>query len=321
MSAVVTAESCAALAGHKARFLEALRVSGAAVATIKGRERLLRVFFAFLDGAGVSDVRAVTKAHVGDWLSSLASRSPWTRLTYLTGVRSFFAFLEKTDALLVNPCAGFVLRGEDRMPRNIMTAAQVRAVLGSPDVRTPRGRRDRAILEVVYSGGLRRAELARLSVYDLDLAQGYVRVNWGKGNKDRVVPLGRSACDSVKHYLQETRAEWVRDNPQTALWLDAHRPHRPLSVEYLGELLTGLARASGVRASAHVWRHTCATQLVKNGAALPFVQRLLGHASLETTQIYTQVAPKEVQAMHRRAHPRATRAGRPELRAAPVPPL
>lgn len=297
------------LVESKKRFLEAQRVRGLSPASLENRGGALDRFFAYLATAGVDDVRAITRDHLRGWLLTLAARSPWTRLAYLSAARAFFAFLEQTDAVLVNPCAGMgFLRSPDRLPRRVLRAAQVKAILAVPDAGTLRGRRDRAMLEVVYSTGLRRAELARLSVYDLDLAQGYVRVTRGKGGKDRLVPLGRTACAAVRVYLEKTRAKWIGDNPQTALWLDAHRPHGPLKVASVGELLSDLASAAGVRASAHVWRHTCATQLVNGGAALPFVQRLLGHASLETTQIYTRVAPKEVQAMHRQKHPR--RSGR-----------
>jgi integrase/recombinase XerD len=286
------------------RYLDALRVQGAAETTIQHRRRHLDRFFAYLHGCGVHDERAVTREHIGGYLLSLAKCAAGTRLTYLSTVRGWFRYLEKTDALLVNPCAGLVLRGVDRMPRRVLTKAQARKILAMPDVRRPRGQRDRAVLEMFYSTGLRRAELRALSVYDVDVAQGYVRVTRGKGGKDRIVPLGKRACAAVRAYIEGARAAWVKNNPQTALWLSCENPHPPLANDGIVELVARHAAAAGVKASAHVWRHTCATHLVARGAALPFVQRLLGHASLETTQIYTRVTAGEVKAMHGKSHPR-----------------
>ncbi len=303
-TALVTPDESGALADAQARYLAALAVGGASAVTVDCRRWQLAIFFAWLRARGLDDVRAVTRDHVHDYLLALAERSAWTRLTYLSGVRAFFAYLEKTDALLVNPCAGFVLRGLDRLPRRVLTKAQARAVLAAPDGRTPIGQRDRAVLEVFYSTGLRLAELSRLSVYEVDLGHGYVRVTRGKGGKDRIVPLGKKACAAVRVYVGTARRAWVKDNPQTALWLCATRPHRPLTRAGVIDILALHAAAAGVRASAHVWRHTCATHLVARGAALPFVQRLLGHASLETTQVYTRVTAAEVKAMHRQKHPR-----------------
>jgi integrase/recombinase XerD len=231
-----------------------------------------------------------------------------TQHVRLLALRRFFEHLLGVDAVLVNPCAGFMLPTlPDRLPRNVLTRAQAKRVLETPDTATKGGLRDRAILELFYSTGLRLGEVARLTVHDIDVRTGFVRVHGGKGAKDRVVPLGRKAADYLSEYLRVARAEWARDKrEERTLWLSANRPHGPVTAQAISVLLKNYLRGCGIKAGrAHVWRHSCATHLVAAGANIAYVQRLLGHRRLETTQVYTRVTPNEARASHRRAHPRA----------------
>ncbi|MGH7994906.1 MAG: tyrosine-type recombinase/integrase [Opitutaceae bacterium] len=298
-----------ALAAEGERFLEASRVRGCAAATVRSHAGALRVFFAFLGTLGVDDVRAITAATVRAYAAWLAQRGERvaTQHVRLVCLRRFFEHLQKLDAVLVNPCVGFVLpKLPDRLPRHVLTRAQARRVLDAPDTATKTGLRDRALLELIYSTGLRLGEVARLSVHDVDCRTGFVRVHGGKGAKDRVVPLGRAAADYVAEYLRVTRAEWARhQREERALWLSAIRPHGPIKDQAVSVMLKNYLRACGIKAGrAHVWRHSCATHLVAEGANIAYVQRLLGHRRLETTQIYTRVTPTEARATHRRTHPR-----------------
>jgi integrase/recombinase XerD len=297
---------------RRAAFLEALRVRHQAQATVTTRTQSLAVLGAFLAESGVADVREVNRGHVAAFQHWLLARSysDHTRSVHLAALRAFFAHLEKTDAILVNPCADLVLpRLARRLPRGVLTREQARRVLDAPDVRTRIGLRDRAILEVFYSTGVRLSELARLTIFDVDHRHGFVRVNKGKGGKDRIVPLGAKACECVRQYLTQARAAWSQANPgDRALWLGGIAPHRALKAQAIQVMVRRHGQAAGVRVTPHLWRHTCATHLVGNGANLAAVQRLLGHASLETTQLYTRVTIAEVQATHRRAHPRSRRA-------------
>ena len=193
----------------------------------------------------------------------------------------------------------------------VLTPDEARRVLATPDVRTPAGLRDRAILETFYSTGLRLAEFARLTVSDVDHGSGFVRVNRGKGGHDRVVPIGAVACRCIRAYLAQARAQWLqaaqskRDEP--ALWLISRAPHSPLQPQMIEVMVKQYGRASGLakHLTPHVWRHTCATHLVAHGASLAAVQLQLGHRSLRSTQIYTRVAIPDLVAMHHRAHPRS----------------
>jgi integrase/recombinase XerD len=227
---------------------------------------------------------------------------------HLGALRSFFEWAETVDAVLVNPCAGVALpKLPDRLPRRVLGAAEVARVLAQPDTASAQGKRDRALLEVFYAAGLRLAEVAALGVHDLDLSAGLVRVARGKGGRGRVAPLGASSVEALRAYLDARRA-WLEavNKSEAALWLSPIKPHGPLKKEAVALIVRRCAARAGVDgASAHAWRHTCATHLLRGGASLAYVQRLLGHRSLKTTQIYTRVEVAEVRAMVRARHPRA----------------
>lgn len=302
-----------------AEFVAVQRVQRLADATVAGRRHCLDKFFEHLAGIGVADIRAVTRQHIRDYQERLTglNYSVATVHVHLIALRRLFDHLENADAILVNPCAGLRLpkRG-DRLPRTVLTLPQVKAILKQPDTQTPKGIRDRAILELFYSTGLRVAEMAALSVHDVDPKNGFARVNQGKGGKDRVTPIGQTACRYVGEYLKEVRSKWAQDQrEERALWLSGYAPHRPLKKQLITVMVREYAQAAGVGPyiTPHIWRHTCATHLVANGGNIAYVQRLLGHRRLTTTQIYTRVAVPEIKAMYKKAGPkiRQTKAPRP----------
>ena len=205
-----------------------------------------------------------------------------------------------------------VAQVENLLPKRILTPGEVRKLIDAPDVNTLTGLRDRAIFELFYSCGIRRHEIHKLTLADVDIKNGFVRVNLGKGGKDRVVPIGESACQALARYLAETRSVWIKDrrrsSPTDAFWLSAVPPHEPLGIEAIPHMVRRYAKSVlGRTVSPHVWRHTCATHLVSNGANIVYVQRLLGHTSLETTQVYTRVSVPDLKKALARAHPRSRR--------------
>jgi len=314
---------CESLETHRRAFVESLRVRSFSPGTLRSRSQSLDTFFRFLSSRGLDDVREVAQELIRDYQLHL-SQQPWTTQTVhvrLMALRQLFRHLEKTDVVLLNPCVKMVLpKLEERLPRNVLTLSEARAILDTPDTQTKKGIRDKAILEVFYSTGIRREEMIRLTIHDVDARQGFLRVNKGKFAKDRVVPLGRKACDYVREYLQKVRSEWSKENrDERGLWLSSARPHKPMGVINLGLLVRQYAKAAGVtrRVSPHVWRHTCATHLVAGGSNIVYVQKLLGHRSLETTQIYTRVAVPEVKATFRRRHPRSRVNGTPPAQTQP----
>jgi site-specific recombinase XerD len=289
-----------------ADYLEALRVRGLATATLTSREQAVRRFLARL---GRKDIRAITRADVQAHAVALAGElTPGSRCVHLSALRSFFAWLETRDAVLVNPCVGVPLpKQPDRLPRRVLTTAEVARVLAQPNAETHQGKRDRALLEVLYSSGLRLAEAAALGVHDLDLTSGLVRVNRGKGGRGRVASLGASAVEALRLYL-DVRHGWMAEAGGAftpALWLSPNKPHGPLQKEAVALTVRRCAQRAGIGSvGAHAWRHTCATHLMRDGAGLVYVQRLLGHRSLKTTQIYTRVSANDVRAMVQKSHPR-----------------
>jgi integrase/recombinase XerD len=287
-------------------YLAALRVRGLSPATMRSRENVVR---RFLSRLGKNDLRAVTRADVETYAAALAGElTLGSRRVHQLVLRLFFAWLEAVDAVLVNPCVGVPLpKLPDRLPRRVLTPKEVARVLAQPDMATNQGKRDRALLELFYSSGLRLAEMTALGVHDLDLSGGFVRVARGKGGRGRVAPLGASAVEALRAYL-DTRRTWleIRGQGETALWLSPIKPHGPLKTEAVALVARRCSVRAGLKGvNPHVWRHTCATHLMRDGAAIVYVQRLLGHRSLTTTQIYTRVSAADVRETVRASHPRS----------------
>jgi integrase/recombinase XerD len=302
------------LENYRRSFLEAMQVRRYSPATLKHRRDSLSVFFRHLASAGITDVREVSRQAIRDYQAALMQRYQIASAqAHLITVRRLFEHLETTDVVLVNPCAGLPLPTKrDRLPRTVLTREEARRVLNQPDTQTRLGIRDKAILEMFYSTGIRLDEMARLTIHDVDYRNGFVRVT-GKGSKQRMVPVGRKACDYVREYLQKVRAEWSKANrDERALWLSYFAPHGPLKSQMIEVMVKQYGREAGMEKSVspHVWRHTCATHLVSNGSNIVYVQRLLGHRSLSTTQVYTRVTVTELKAAHARKHPQARRKAR-----------
>ena len=223
----------------------------------------------------------------------------------LSRLKSFYRWLVREGYLLANPASEIVLPKKGvRLPVDGFSVAEAEQVLATPDVATPLGLRDRAILETLYSTGVRRRELVALDLYDVDFERGYLTVRAGKGDKDRVVPIGERALAWVGRWIEEVRGELVATADEWALFLNADGTR--FNPDGLGSLVRELIRASGVRprkGACHLFRHTMATVLLEGGADVRYVQEMLGHAKLETTQIYTRVSIAKLKEIHTAAHP------------------
>lgn len=300
-------------------FLESLRIRSQAPATLLCRSQSLSTFFLWLAEQGIDDVREITCEHIRNyklWLHHPSKTSKpsahyttYTIHTKLCTVRRFFEYLETTDAILLNPCAGIVLpKLENRLPRSILTQEEARRLLDAPDTQTKKGIRDKAILELFYSTGIRREEMTSLTLHDVDTRSGFVRITKGKFAKDRVVPMGRKASDYLAEYITKVRYIWSQhQKDERALWLSSLSPHQPMKKYAIGNMIKIYKKLVGIQCpgSIHLWRHTCATHMLQNGANIAYVQRLLGHRSLDTTQVYTRVAVPEVKTTLFKRHPRA----------------
>lgn len=295
-------------------FREHLRVTGYSPASVATYTEYLRGFFAHLEETGARDIKRVTRDHLQVYRLRLAEHRVRGGRGYsvsalclkVRAVRRLFEYLEATNRILVNPAEAFKEpKKEARLPRAVLTTAEARRILDAPDLTNAMGVRDRAMLEVFYSTGIRLAELRRLSIFDCDLQGGLLRINNGKGGKDRVVPLGRHAVKFLKTYLAKVRPSYTAGN-RAERCLFVGRFGAPLSEQVVQKMVRNYTRAAGVRkqVSPHTFRHTFATELVRNGAEITAVQRMLGHADLSVTHVYARVAGVEVKKTHRLAHPR-----------------
>lgn len=222
----------------------------------------------------------------------------------LVAVRCFFKWLARKRIIPHNPAAEIDLpQMERRLPKNVLTHEQVERVLQLPDATTPLGIRDRAMLETFYSTGLRRAELRSIRLDEVYIERGFLLVNQGKGKKDRVVPIGERAVHWIQRYLNEVRPKLVRRKIRHHLFLTA--PGNQFSASALGNLVKDYLVKAGIkgRGACHMFRHSMATSMLENGAGIRFIQEMLGHADLKTTQIYTHVSPLRLQEVHAATHP------------------
>jgi integrase/recombinase XerD len=289
-------------------FLDHLKVErGLARLTLEAYGRDLARFVAFASDRGRADADDLTPTDVTDFLvmladAGLAARS---RARTLVAVRGLCKHLVAERWLAADPAALVdAPRTGRRLPGVLGETAVTRLIAEPPD--TPRGRRDAAMIELVYSSGLRVSELVTLPLADVNLHAGFVRVT-GKGNKTRVIPLNTAAQMRITRYLAEDRPGWLRDPRQRALFLTERG--KPMTRQGFWKALRTYARRADVRlptggVSPHKLRHSFATHLVEHGADLRAVQAMLGHADISTTQVYTQVSQARM-IEHVRKHPRA----------------
>ena len=231
----------------------------------------------------------------------LSVRTQHLRLSHLRGL---FRWLVREHHILYNPSSEIQLPKIPRqLPRDALSAAEADELLDSVEADTPLGLRDRAAMETLYSTGIRRFELINLDLHDVDRDRRLVMVRGGKGGRDRVVPIGERAVAWVDRYLVEARPEWVTSDDQTALFVGNHGER--LTPAFLTFLVTKRVKESGVRqkGSCHLFRHSMATLMLENGADIRYIQEILGHSTLETTQIYTKVSVRHLQRIHDATHP------------------
>lgn len=226
--------------------------------------------------------------------------------TRLIPVRAFCKWLSKQNYILYNPAADLEMpRLEKRLPKDILSASEADTVCNVPDVREPVGLRDRAMLETLYNTGMRRMEVIGLKMYDIDFDRGTVLIRQGKGKKDRMTPIGDRALAWIRKYMLEVRPSLVVSPDNGILFLTAQG--EAFTRNRLTQMVRNYINASNVgkKGSCHLFRHTCATLMLEGGADIRFIQQLLGHADISTTEIYTQVSIKKLKEIHNLTHPAA----------------
>ena len=303
----------AALADDHLAYLESAHFSPH---TLRNRRCYLRQFCRWCKERGISrpvEVSRPVLERYRKWIYHYRQHNgrplSWPSQCHkLLAVKMYLKWLVRANVLLYNPAAELEMpRPQRKLPTAIMTLEEVEQVLSTPDVSDPLGVRNRAILETLYSTGMRRMEIVGLTLYDLNIDRGTILIRRGKGRKDRVVPIGERALGWIDRYLIEVRPHIVVPPDDDYLFLN----NRGVQFTDRGMTRTchAIIKASGItkEGACHIFRHTCATLMMESGAGLRFIQQLLGHEHLSTTEVYTRVSIKKLKQVHTKTHPSAQR--------------
>lgn len=296
-------------------FCEWLRIRAYSPHTIAGYEGRLLAFAEWAAERGVTRPGEVTQPMLEAFQRSLFYRrkpdgSPLgsrSQMSYLVAVRALFRWLARSRRILFDPASSLELPRLRRvLPRGVLDVAEVEAVLAQPDLTTPEGLRDRAVMETLYSTAMRGQEAAGLGIYDVDFGRGTAHIRAGKGARERMVPIGERALAWVDRYLLDARPA-LAVAPDAGTLFVTNRG-RPFTAKRLGNRVRPHVDAAGVTkpGACHLFRHTAATLMLEGGADLRYVQELLGHADISTTTIYTRVSIRQLKAVHTACHPGAT---------------
>lgn len=302
------------LAAEAERHLLWLAVRGYSPRTLEGRRKDLIDLCTWCSDRGITRPTELSRLVLDlyqKWLAfhpkpdgSLTSAK--TQRLKLQAVAALCRWMARERLILYNPAAEMELPREPvHLPHTVLTVEEVEQVLAVPDISRPLGLRDRAILETFYSTGIRRSELVSLHISDIDFRRGAMAVREGKGKKDRFVPVGERALAWIRKYLTEARPELLGPGDDGTLFLTADGT--PLGLNSLSNLIRQIVTLGdvGKQGSCHLLRHTMATLMLEGGADTRFIQQMLGHAKLDTTQIYTRVSIDALKAIHAATHPGA----------------
>ena len=289
------------------RFLNFLMVEkGLSKNTIESYSRDLLNLADFLEHHGINELDEVKNVTIMAFLLDVKSRGLSSKTTgrMLSATRTFFRFLVRENLLPADPTATIESpKVRPHLP-SVLSIGEVDALLALPDVKTQRGLRDKAMLELLYATGVRVTELITLKMNSLNLEVGYL-IAFGKGSKERIVPLGQTAQQWLKEYLQNARHHYSHGKMSQFLFLN------PSGKQLTRQGFWKLIKRYAVRAeitkkiSPHTLRHSFATHLLDRGADLRSVQVMLGHVDISTTQIYTHITRERLKQIHQRYHPRA----------------
>jgi integrase/recombinase XerD len=288
------------------RFLNYLAVErGLSVNTLAAYSSDLQEIKGFLNTKGISGWDAMTRDHISAYIQGVGERlSNRSKARRMAALRSFFKHLQVLGAIRQNPAARVTFPKAGLSLPKVLSGTEVEALLQQPDTVHPLGKRDRAMLELLYASGLRVSELTDLQLRQLHLDPGYLVV-LGKGGKERLVPLGEWAAEALKVYLEEGRRILLKGRSPEEIFVN-HRGKK-LSRQGVWKIIKHYALLAKIRQNItpHMLRHSFATHLLENGADLRSLQTMLGHVDISTTQIYTHVARTRLKEIHQKYHPRA----------------
>ncbi|MCP3942606.1 MAG: tyrosine-type recombinase/integrase [Desulfobacteraceae bacterium] len=292
------------------KFKEHLKVLNRSPSTIKAYAMHTKDFLHSID---IRDVKKITTTMIETWIAGLWDYRSDQGKSYSTGtisikvrsVKRFFEFLEKTNVIFIDPAQFIKEPKKNTKIKPVLTPKEVHKIFDQPNLGTLTGIRDRTLLEVFYATGIRLNELCSLTIYDADLQGGVLRINKGKGSKDRVVPLGKHAKKFLREYISKVRPRFAKKN-RTSRYLFMDYLGSPVSKAVVSIMIRRCRKAAKIKkqVTAHTFRHTFATVLVKNGADVRAVQKMMGHANLKTTQVYIRSLGLDIKKEHQKTHPR-----------------
>ncbi|EMY24491.1 putative site-specific tyrosine recombinase XerC [Leptospira interrogans serovar Australis str. 200703203] len=297
---------------------------GASVSTIRGQRFYLEVYFKWSMERGLEDPNDLTLAlvdryqrYVSQYRNQITGKVivPETQNHLLISLKTFFEWMQRREYIGKNPCWDLkMVRTAKRIPRNVLKVEEAERILSVPDLESGLGVRDRAILELFYSTGIRLFELQKLKVSELDLANRTLFVKEGKGRQDRLIPISERSADWVRKYLEEVRLALVKEPDDGTLFLSVRGGS--MNKGRIGEIVKLSKEKADVKkkGSTHMFRHTTATLMLDNGADIRHVQEMLGHRDLNSTQIYTHVAIRKLQEVYERTHPAELEKGKKRKR-------
>lgn len=294
------------LAAEIKSFLDFVSIEkGLSKNTLLSYARDLRRYTAFLKKKKRSDLNDISRAEITDFLLEERDRGLSARSVAraLVSVRMLHRFLAQEGRLKEDVAQALEAPKLWKTLPEALSVVEVETLLKSPNIRKPQGSRDQACLEILYAAGLRVSEVSSLKLDHVNFNEGILRV-MGKGDKERLVPVGRAALRSLERYLGGARKHWLQGRAEEALFVT--RLGRKMSRQAIWALLKKYAKAAGIRKKVypHILRHSFATHLLENGADLRVVQELLGHADISTTQIYTHMDKSRLKGIHQKFHPR-----------------
>jgi integrase/recombinase XerD len=288
-------------------FRSRLHALGYADTTVDAYRKCLREFTTYLTACAITDLRTVNRQVIQDYKEAVMGQdnSRETKALKLRPVKRLFEYLLKNNRLLLNPTEGLVETcRKNRKIQPVLTVQEMEKLLQQPNLSLPVHIRNRAVMEVLYSTGIRLDELLSLTVHDPDLREKTLFVRKGKGRKQRLVPLGKNAIGYLLEYLEKIRPRYATKNAgERILFLVGNGT--PLQPAAIRQAIRNYRISAGIEKSVspHTFRRSCATHLLQNGADIRYIQELLGHSRLSTTQAYTKVMPVEVKQSHNRYHP------------------
>jgi integrase/recombinase XerD len=289
-------------------FKHQLRARGYAENTIEIYRKNLDFFARYLTECSITDIKKVSHQVILDYQAKVRTENNAmeTKAIKIRSVKRLFEYLEETHKLLVNPAEGIVETcRKNRKIGVILTVNEINRLFEQPNLSVPMQIRDRAIMEVFYSTAIRLDELLNLEVYHADLKDKVLYIRKGKGRKQRVVPLGTHAVRYLKEYLHKIRPMQAKKRPKERKLFLCHNGD-PVSRGTIGSRLREYRIRAGIEkpVSPHTFRRTCATHMLQNGADIRYIQELLGHKDLRTTQFYTKIIPVDIKKTHNKTHPK-----------------